>query len=191
MLCANSLVAGISYQLAPRAKISRRDQGLVSDLAQLKAYMRSNSWSTDPYSGNSSFGAICGRGDINLKHPMTSGCDDAKVRQRTLMDAAGLSGALYRCRALLYGSHCSHCWVAPRHGVLLQIRAHSLRESLLRTETVWDVHVHMTAYLLPIHSSGPCRIYMGPQDPNNRVMGCTVCRAAWFLLNMYLVLCCR
>lgn len=72
-------VPGISYQLAPRAKISRRDAAQVSDLAQLKLFMRSNSWSTDPLSGGNSFGAICGRGDINPKHPKASGCNDAKV----------------------------------------------------------------------------------------------------------------
>eukprot|EP00878_Enallax_costatus_P039444 GHUV01045164.1.p1 GENE.GHUV01045164.1~~GHUV01045164.1.p1 ORF type:complete len:103 (-),score=26.27 GHUV01045164.1:186-494(-) len=71
---------GISYQLAPRAKISRRDQGQVANLEQLKAYMRSNSWSTDPLSGGTSFGAICGRGDIDPKNPKASGCNDAKVR---------------------------------------------------------------------------------------------------------------
>lgn len=72
---ANSL----SYQLAPRAKISRRDQGSVSDLASLKAFMRSNSFASDPFSGGSAFGAICGRGDVDPAKPRASGCNDAKV----------------------------------------------------------------------------------------------------------------
>jgi hypothetical protein len=75
-------LAGLSYQLAPRAKISRRDQGGVLDLDQLKAYMRSNSWASEPFSGNSPFGAICSRGDLDPDHPKASGCNDAKVQHR-------------------------------------------------------------------------------------------------------------
>lgn len=71
--------AGISYQLAPRAKISRRDQGGVLTLDQLKAYMRSNKWTSDPYSDNSPFGAVCSRGDLDPTQPRASGCNDAKV----------------------------------------------------------------------------------------------------------------
>lgn len=75
----------MSYQLAPRAKISRRDQGGVLGMAQLKAYMRSNSWASEPYSGSSPFGAICSRGDLDPSHPKASGCNDAKVRPRKRM----------------------------------------------------------------------------------------------------------
>lgn len=70
----------LSYQLAPRAKISRRDQSTVSDLASLKVYMRSNSFRNEPFSGGSAFGAICGRGDVDPAKPRASGCNDAKVR---------------------------------------------------------------------------------------------------------------
>lgn len=73
-------INSLSYQLAPRAKISRRDQGSVSDLASLKAYMRSNSFRSEPFSGGSAFGAICGRGDVDPTKPKASGCNDAKVR---------------------------------------------------------------------------------------------------------------
>lgn len=73
-------INSMSYQLAPRAKISRRDQGSVHDLASLKAYMRSNSWDSEPFSGGSAFGAICGRGDVDPTKPKASGCNDAKVR---------------------------------------------------------------------------------------------------------------
>eukprot|EP00879_Flechtneria_rotunda_P009863 GHRR01010315.1.p1 GENE.GHRR01010315.1~~GHRR01010315.1.p1 ORF type:complete len:548 (+),score=138.18 GHRR01010315.1:757-2400(+) len=75
-----SMLSGVSYQLAPRAKISRRDQGTVADLDGLKAYMRSNRWSSEPYSDNSPFGAICGRGDLDPKSAKASGCTDAKVQ---------------------------------------------------------------------------------------------------------------
>lgn len=74
-------INSLSYQLAPRAKISRRDQGSVHDLASLKAYMRSNSWDSEPFSGGSAFGAICGRGDVDPRKPKASGCNDAKVRE--------------------------------------------------------------------------------------------------------------
>eukprot|EP00775_Hariotina_reticulata_P010288 gene10288-10447_t len=74
-----NVISGLSYQLAPRAKISRRDQGTVNSLESLKKYIRSNSWSTEPYSDGSPFGAICGRGDLDPAHPKASGCNDAKV----------------------------------------------------------------------------------------------------------------
>jgi hypothetical protein len=79
-----NVMNSLSYQLAPRAKISRRDEGSVSDLASLKAYMRSNSFRSDPFSGGSAFGAICGRGDVDPATPKASGCNDAKVRRVTL-----------------------------------------------------------------------------------------------------------
>lgn len=77
----NNVINSLSYQLAPRAKISRRDQGSVSDLASLKAYMRSNDFRSEPFSGGSAFGAICGRGDVDPTKPKASGCNDAKVRR--------------------------------------------------------------------------------------------------------------
>lgn len=80
----SAVLSGLSYQLAPRAKISRRDQGGVLGMAQLKAYMRSNSWASEPYSGSSPFGAICSRGDLDPSHPKASGCNDAKVTSYSL-----------------------------------------------------------------------------------------------------------
>jgi Phospholipase B len=41
-------VSWLSYQLAPRAMIFRRDNGDVLDLASLKDTMRSNNWKHDP-----------------------------------------------------------------------------------------------------------------------------------------------
>ncbi|CAL5220185.1 g2156 [Coccomyxa viridis] len=68
-----------SYQLAPRATIFRRDAGDVDDLASLKRLMRSNSYSTDPYSDGNSLNAICGRGDLSADKPRAYGCYDTKV----------------------------------------------------------------------------------------------------------------
>lgn len=40
-------VEGLSYQLAPRADLFRRDEGAAQDLAALRALMRSNHWRND------------------------------------------------------------------------------------------------------------------------------------------------
>ncbi|KAK3787397.1 hypothetical protein RRG08_032354 [Elysia crispata] len=68
-----------SYQLAPRAKIFRRDQGSVKDLESMKAIMRYNDFKHDPYAGGSPWGAVCSRGDLDPKHPTVDGCYDTKV----------------------------------------------------------------------------------------------------------------
>ncbi|CAH1794924.1 unnamed protein product [Owenia fusiformis] len=68
-----------SYQLAPRAKIFRRDQGSVKDLKSMKHIMRYNDYQHDPYAGGDPCGAICCRGDLNAKNPRPSGCYDTKV----------------------------------------------------------------------------------------------------------------
>lgn len=73
----------------------------MTDLTSLKAYMRSNSFKTDPFSGGSAFGAICGRGDVDPSKPKARGCNDAKVGQRgslhstppTSFQLAALSGS--------------------------------------------------------------------------------------------------
>ncbi|CAL1534213.1 unnamed protein product [Lymnaea stagnalis] len=68
-----------SYQLAPRAKIFRRDQSKVKDMKSMKAVMRSNDYKNDTYSGGSAWGAICARGDLVDEAPSASGCYDTKV----------------------------------------------------------------------------------------------------------------
>jgi len=67
-----------SYQLAPRAKIFRRDQTMVTDLSSLKRLMRQNNYQTDPYSENNPHKAICSRGDLSSP-PSLGGCYDTKV----------------------------------------------------------------------------------------------------------------
>ncbi|KAK3089734.1 hypothetical protein FSP39_006039 [Pinctada imbricata] len=68
-----------TYQLAPRAKIFRRDEGNVVDMKTMKKIMRYNDYKNDPYSEGDSCNAICCRGD--LKHPKAGpfGCYDTKV----------------------------------------------------------------------------------------------------------------
>lgn len=71
-----------SYDLAPRAKIFRRDQGTVVDMPSFKALMRANNYKTDPYSEGTPTKAICARGDlVGGSHltPSTGGCYDTKV----------------------------------------------------------------------------------------------------------------
>ena len=69
-------VAGVSYQLAPRAMIFRRDQGKAVDIESFKRVLRSNDYRTDPYSHDNPFAAICSRGDLAGQ---TGGCYDTKV----------------------------------------------------------------------------------------------------------------
>ncbi|KAH9489509.1 Phospholipase B-like 1 [Bulinus truncatus] len=67
-----------TYQLAPRAKIFRRDQSKVLDLNSMKKLMRSNDYRHDPYSENSPGDTICARFDLD-KSPIGAGCYDTKV----------------------------------------------------------------------------------------------------------------
>lgn len=82
------LATGLSYQVAPRAKIFRRDSGTVNDLWDLKKILRSNGWrdntkNSDPFSP-SPWEAICARGDLDPESPAASGCYDAKVTSYSL-----------------------------------------------------------------------------------------------------------
>jgi len=67
-----------SYDLAPRAKIFRRDQGSVVDMDSFKKIMRYNDFENDPYSEGSPMNAICSRGDLKTP-PSAGGCVDCKV----------------------------------------------------------------------------------------------------------------
>lgn len=73
-----------SYELAPRAKIFRRDQGKVVDMESFKRLMRYANYS-DPYAlsetGEPDYGAaICMRGDLAKQgHGRPVGCYDTKV----------------------------------------------------------------------------------------------------------------
>ena len=83
-----------SYQLCPRAKIFRRDQGKVwhahltdqhtllfsqvKDMESMKFVMRYNDYKNDPYSLGSPMNAICSRGDL-MNPPKAGGCYDTKV----------------------------------------------------------------------------------------------------------------
>ncbi|KAK6171419.1 hypothetical protein SNE40_019612 [Patella caerulea] len=68
-----------TYQLAPRAKIFRRDEGKVVDLASFKNIMRYNDYKKDKYSEDNPCNTICCRGDLDAKSPRADGCYDTKV----------------------------------------------------------------------------------------------------------------
>ncbi|XP_077195395.1 phospholipase B-like 1 isoform X1 [Paroedura picta] len=68
-----------SYDMAPRAKIFRRDQGTVTDMASMKRIMRYNNYKKDPYARHNPCNTICCREDLNLRHPTPAGCYDSKV----------------------------------------------------------------------------------------------------------------
>uniref|UniRef100_A0A8C9TRS7 Phospholipase B-like n=1 Tax=Scleropages formosus TaxID=113540 RepID=A0A8C9TRS7_SCLFO len=68
-----------SYDLCPRAKIFRRDQGGVTDLASMKRMLRYNNFKKDPYAKGNPCKTICCRNDLRNKRPQPGGCYDTKV----------------------------------------------------------------------------------------------------------------
>ena len=68
-----------SYDLAPRAKIFRRDQAKVVDMTSFKRIMRYNDWKNDPYSEKNPDNAIAARGDLRQSRPTAGGALDCKV----------------------------------------------------------------------------------------------------------------
>lgn len=73
-------IAGISYQLAPRAQIFRRDAGKVNDTQSFLDQMRYNNYKNDPLSKGSPGNAICSRNDL-ASRPRAGGCYDGKATQ--------------------------------------------------------------------------------------------------------------
>ncbi|KAM9780476.1 phospholipase B-like 1 [Neosynchiropus ocellatus] len=73
-----------SYDLCPRAKIFRRDQASVEDLATLKHIMRFNDYRKDPYSRGDPCKSICCRNDLRAEKPSAGGCYDTKVTDFSL-----------------------------------------------------------------------------------------------------------
>jgi hypothetical protein len=67
-----------SYDLAPRAKIFRRDVCNVKDENSLRYIMRYNEWQTDPFSDMNSGRSIAARKDLYAANPSASGAIDTK-----------------------------------------------------------------------------------------------------------------
>ncbi|XP_012669938.1 phospholipase B-like 1 [Clupea harengus] len=68
-----------SYDLCPRAKIFRRDQGRVLSWASMKHIMRYNNYKRDPYAKGHPCKTICCRNDLRIRRPRPAGCYDTKV----------------------------------------------------------------------------------------------------------------
>ena len=62
-----------SYELAPRAKIFRRDAGNVADFTDFQNILRYNDYKNDEYSDNNPWNTICSRGDL-AENPEPGGC---------------------------------------------------------------------------------------------------------------------
>ncbi|KAG2491647.1 hypothetical protein HYH03_010017 [Edaphochlamys debaryana] len=90
--------AGLSYQLAPRAKIFRRDAAAASDLPSFRRLLRSNAFGrkpADPLAQASPWDALCGRGDLDPEDPDVYGCFDGKVtnyRRALALSADAING---------------------------------------------------------------------------------------------------
>ena len=69
----------MSYELAPRAKIFRREQGRLRTLQDVKNLLRYNDYKHEPYSEGNPTYTICARGDLRDKRPSPAGCYDTKV----------------------------------------------------------------------------------------------------------------
>ncbi|XP_006866133.1 PREDICTED: phospholipase B-like 1 [Chrysochloris asiatica] len=78
-LLVQKLGLDYSYDMAPRAKIFRRDQGKVTNMESLKYIMRYNNYQKEPYSNGDPCSTICCRGDLDSVNPVPSGCYDTKV----------------------------------------------------------------------------------------------------------------
>ncbi len=74
-------LSGLDWQLAPRAKIFRRDAGKVVDMDSFLSLMRSNDYKNDPYANASPWNAICSRGDLAGS---PDGCLDGKASMASL-----------------------------------------------------------------------------------------------------------
>lgn len=100
-----------SYQLAPRAEIFRRDQGLVKNLTSMKHILRYNDYPTDPYSDNNPYNSICSRGDLLIPSDRSpNGCYDTKVTDyemaKSLMSEA-INGPTHQGLPVFCWSHFS------------------------------------------------------------------------------------
>jgi len=83
-----------SYELAPRAKIFRRDAPKVAAFWQYRDILRYNDYLNDVYGDSNPWNAICSRGDLSSS-PSPNGCYDTKVTNVAAarqMEAWALSG---------------------------------------------------------------------------------------------------
>jgi len=68
-----------SYDLAPRAKIMRRDVNTVTDVDSLKKFMLYNDYQNDPFSEGNPHYSISSRRDLETPTPLADGGVDSKI----------------------------------------------------------------------------------------------------------------
>ena len=79
-----------SYQLAPRARIFRRDAGKISTMKDFETFLRYNNYKNDSIQNNNPVWAICARGDLltvemNNQSRTIHGCYDTKVANYSMI----------------------------------------------------------------------------------------------------------
>ena len=76
----------LTHNLAPRAKIFKREAPGIATLDDIKRLMRSNGYGTqDPLAEGHPLAAVCGRGDLAPIEPVAKGCYDSKVSMYSLV----------------------------------------------------------------------------------------------------------
>ena len=87
-----------SYDLAPRARLFRRDANSVKDLSDYKAFLRYNNFENDAIENGDPMWAICSRGDLQAQNASPGGCYDTKVANLSMilgMRAQVINGPTY------------------------------------------------------------------------------------------------
>eukprot|EP00490_Sorites_sp_Unknown_P029332 CAMPEP_0114659680 /NCGR_PEP_ID=MMETSP0191-20121206/18316_1 /TAXON_ID=126664 /ORGANISM="Sorites sp." /LENGTH=258 /DNA_ID=CAMNT_0001885597 /DNA_START=873 /DNA_END=1649 /DNA_ORIENTATION=+ len=74
-----------SYDLAPRARIFRRDSNSVTDLESYTKLMRYNNYKEDPIENNDPVWAICARGDLESTDASPFGAYDTKASNLSMI----------------------------------------------------------------------------------------------------------
>ncbi len=83
----NNQTHGTEYQMAPRAKIFRRDHGNVNSIDSLQRILRYNGFGNGDEFAVDGWSAICSRGDLNSP-PTLAGCYDSKATSASTFPAA-------------------------------------------------------------------------------------------------------
>ncbi|ETO01907.1 hypothetical protein RFI_35532, partial [Reticulomyxa filosa] len=87
-----------SYDLAPRARIFRRDANNVLTFEEYKSILRYNNYQVDPIENDSPMWAICSRGDLLKEGASPFGCYDSKASNYSMilnMQAEIINGPTY------------------------------------------------------------------------------------------------
>jgi len=87
-----------SYDLAPRARIFRRDANKIETFEDYKSLLRYNNYMNDPIENDNPMWAICSRGDLLSNGSSVFGCYDTKASNYSMilnMQAEIINGPTY------------------------------------------------------------------------------------------------